>query len=364
VRILFAAERTRPRPGGAERFARELLAFLSRRHQVETIWLDGPRTSAERYWQAKTRSRAAARAAVRASLARRPADVVLTQLHAAPGVTDAAAETGAACVQLLPSYEPLCKYAFLGGSTCRPAGGCGACDAARARSPAERRALVRSRAAHERALAQAAALIAPSEFVADAYRRWCGRSPLVAHPIASVPSRVPPRPDGPAVLAAARWKEHKGLELLVPIAEVSGRELVVAGPGLPRRVSSRLRSLGHVRLVSYRPIDRLLDGAGAVLVPSQWPEPFGRIAFEGLAAGVPTLASATGGLPELVPEAQLVHAFREPQAWAEALGALAGTRRWQRARSDGLAAAGRLLADRPLERIEAALEAATRRRSP
>jgi glycosyltransferase involved in cell wall biosynthesis len=158
------------------------------------------------------------------------------------------------------------------------------------------------------------------------------------------------------VLASARWQEHKGSALLAPIAEASRRELVVTRSGLSRRAAAHLRSLGHVTLVPYRPIARLLDGAGAVLVPSQWPEPFGRVAFEGLAAGVPTLASATGGLPELVPPPQLVRDFRDPGAWAAALEAL--DERWEETRRAGLAAAERLVATRTLERVESILERA------
>jgi glycosyltransferase involved in cell wall biosynthesis len=357
--VLFAAERTRPRPGGAERYARELLAHLSRRHRVRVVWLEPERASPDRYWQAKTRCRERARIEVTQALGERGADLVLTQLHAAPGATAAAREAGVAVVQLLPSYEALCRYAFLDGSECLPLGRCRSCPAALRLSRAEQRELARSRDSHELALAEAGRLIAPSAFVAEAYRRWCGHEPVVAYPVTAAPEGVSARPDGPAVLVAAGWKAHKGLELLAPIAEAAGRDVVVAGPGLPRMQAGRLRSLAHVTVSPYRPISRLLDGAGALLVPSQWPEPFGRIAFEGLAAGVPTLASATGGLPELVPPGQLVHDYREPGAWVRALRGLDG--RWDEARRDGLASAERILATHPLERVEDLL---TRPRSP
>ncbi len=43
-----------------------------------------------------------------------------------------------------------------------------------------------------------------------------------------------------------------------------------------------------------------------LIVPSLWPEPFGRVAVEGMAAGVPTIVSPYGALPEVVKDAGLI----------------------------------------------------------
>jgi glycosyltransferase involved in cell wall biosynthesis len=40
--------------------------------------------------------------------------------------------------------------------------------------------------------------------------------------------------------------------------------------------------------------------ATLAVVPSLWPEPFGMVAMEALAAGTPVVASRVGGLPEIV----------------------------------------------------------------
>jgi len=37
-----------------------------------------------------------------------------------------------------------------------------------------------------------------------------------------------------------------------------------------------------------------------VLVPSLWPEPFGRVALEAISQGTPVVASNKGGLPEII----------------------------------------------------------------
>jgi glycosyltransferase involved in cell wall biosynthesis len=57
-----------------------------------------------------------------------------------------------------------------------------------------------------------------------------------------------------------------------------------------------------------------------ILIPSLWPEPFGRVASEALLSGVPVLASRTGGLPEAVgTNLALVDDFKNPQSWYSAL---------------------------------------------
>jgi glycosyltransferase involved in cell wall biosynthesis len=44
----------------------------------------------------------------------------------------------------------------------------------------------------------------------------------------------------------------------------------------------------------------LLGGAGALVVPNRWSEPFGMVAIEAMASGTPVVAMATGAMPELI----------------------------------------------------------------
>ena len=43
-----------------------------------------------------------------------------------------------------------------------------------------------------------------------------------------------------------------------------------------------------------------ISNAAAVVVPSLWDEPLGRVALEAASVGVPVVATAVGALPELV----------------------------------------------------------------
>lgn len=62
------------------------------------------------------------------------------------------------------------------------------------------------------------------------------------------------------------------------------------------------------------------ENADIVLVPSVWPEPFGRVAVEALAAGKIVLVSDIGGLPEAVAFQKLLTLEPEDEgAWSKAL---------------------------------------------
>jgi glycosyltransferase involved in cell wall biosynthesis len=62
-----------------------------------------------------------------------------------------------------------------------------------------------------------------------------------------------------------------------------------------------------------------------VVVPSTRPEPFGLVALEAAAAGLPVVATAHGGLPEIIrhEETGVLVAPKDPSALAMALRRLA-----------------------------------------
>jgi len=52
----------------------------------------------------------------------------------------------------------------------------------------------------------------------------------------------------------------------------------------------------------YQEIPDLYAKADIIVFPSLWPEPFGRIAIEAMAAGKPVIGSKVGAIPELIAE--------------------------------------------------------------
>jgi glycosyltransferase involved in cell wall biosynthesis len=59
----------------------------------------------------------------------------------------------------------------------------------------------------------------------------------------------------------------------------------------------RLRMLGSV---PHADLPSVYQAADVLVVPSVWDEPFGLVALDGLATGLPVIASRAGGLPETV----------------------------------------------------------------
>nr|WP_202446941.1 glycosyltransferase family 4 protein [Streptomyces sp. SID5468] len=133
----------------------------------------------------------------------------------------------------------------------------------------------------------------------------------------------------PLVLSAGRLEEHKGYDLLLDAA-VSWRALdprplvVVAGEGsrrgpLQRRIDAEDLP---VRLVGDRDdLPWLLSAADLVVQPGRR-ESHPHVVQHTLRAGVPLVATAVGGVPELVGDAAVLVPYGEPRTLARAVTAL------------------------------------------
>jgi glycosyltransferase involved in cell wall biosynthesis len=116
------------------------------------------------------------------------------------------------------------------------------------------------------------------------------------------------------------------------VAGTSNPASFAGGAAAATTYASELRSqyrdvpaswLGHLSDVSP-----LLAAADALVLPSRWPEPFGLIVLEALASGTPVVASAVGGIVEILTGelgANLVPQDN-PRALAERLRSLHGWR--------------------------------------
>jgi glycosyltransferase involved in cell wall biosynthesis len=187
--------------------------------------------------------------------------------------------------------------------------------------------------------------VAPGEAAADALaRRGLARERVttLAHYLPEESFAAASRAgEGEYALVLARLSEEKGVDIAVEAAKLAGMPLRVAGDGPERARLETLASGSDVTFLGHREdVRELIDGAAAVLVPSRCHEFFGYSALEAMARGVPVVATAMGGLPELV-GAQRCFALGDPNAFAAHLAALWADPRQRQADGEELLARAR-----------------------
>jgi glycosyltransferase involved in cell wall biosynthesis len=122
-------------------------------------------------------------------------------------------------------------------------------------------------------------------------------------------------PKEPVVAFVGRLDPAKGTSFLIAAWDSfrtrrpnSPLRLVIAGSGpLQDQVTAwaaRDPSVSMLGQVSREAVGQVLGGARAVVVPSQWEETFGMVAVEAMAVGTAAIASAHGGLTELIANGQ------------------------------------------------------------
>jgi glycosyltransferase involved in cell wall biosynthesis len=127
-----------------------------------------------------------------------------------------------------------------------------------------------------------------------------------------IPRRGRPRvARTPTVVYAGRLHEVKGVRLLMAgwdryraKSGAPGLNLVIAGGGpLEDEVAAWASARPSVEMtgtVSHDRCAELISRARAILLPSAWEEPFGLVAVEAMAAGVPAIAAGHGSFTELI----------------------------------------------------------------
>jgi len=107
-----------------------------------------------------------------------------------------------------------------------------------------------------------------------------------------IPTKVEPEGEPAEVLFAGRLSPEKGIDELLEATE--GMNLVVAGDG-----PLRDRVPGALGFVPHGELERLYDRAAVVVLPS-YREGLPLCVIEAMAHGRPVVATAVGGIPELV----------------------------------------------------------------
>jgi len=110
------------------------------------------------------------------------------------------------------------------------------------------------------------------------------------------------------LLWVGRINPIKGPDRAIRVARKTGRRLILAGPvqrgfepyfaeEIEPRLDEQIVWIGEV---GGRQKEELFARAHAFLMPITWPEPFGMVMVEAMAAGTPVIAFAEGAAPEVV----------------------------------------------------------------
>ena len=194
------------------------------------------------------------------------------------------------------------------------------------------------RLARDLELRRAAHVFTPSAYLRDLAVSWgvhADRVSVLPNPAPPLPE-LPPRAelrrsfelDGDTLAFAGRLTAQKSLDVaLAALARVDGVTLLVAGEGDERaaleRRTAELGLAGRVRFLGPQPRERVLElfrAADAAVLSSSW-ENFPHAVVEALAAGTPVLATATGGVAEVVRDGEngLLVPAGDADALAEAI---------------------------------------------
>jgi len=167
------------------------------------------------------------------------------------------------------------------------------------------------------ALGRAAHVFVPSAYLRELAVGWG----LSREHVSVLPNAAPELPSlrpreelrrelgfkGPTLGFAGRLTAAKALEVaFAALVQVEGVALAIAGDGPDRRSLERaaheLGLNGRVTFLGAQPRERVLElfhAADASLLSSSW-ENFPHTVVEALAAGTPVIATAVGGVPEVV----------------------------------------------------------------
>ncbi|MEL6986160.1 MAG: glycosyltransferase family 4 protein, partial [Actinomycetota bacterium] len=141
---------------------------------------------------------------------------------------------------------------------------------------------------------------------------------------AVVPETIP---DGPFVLFVGDLRPEKGIRVLLAAVERLRQQgcsvpLVLVGEKTSDGLEVPVDTI-ETGQVDHDVVQAIWRRATVGVVPSLWPEPFGLVAIEAMAAGCPLVASSVGGLAEILADDRgVLVPPGDPTALAGAIGDL------------------------------------------
>lgn len=366
MRILFSLDNYDHGTGGAERSAHTLAHQLAARgHQVTALQRgdappcdDGPvrvhcrPLPVSRWWRDRDydtqRWNRLWQGLLGEFVSGNPADLILTQQRLLPGTVEVAAGRAVPVAAFIRGFAPFCPDQF------RSRDALTECDRdCRGCLPWRQRlkfgAVRRTLDDYERAARKASLVLANSRYMQAVIRRFYGIEAPVVYPAVELARYRVERPEAGRVLFC-KPQYSKGLPIFCDVARrLPGARFLVVGR-MRWRARRRLGSLPNAECAGWVGDMREAYRRTRVLLgPSIWPEPFGRVFVEAAASGIPSVASARGGIPEAVGGGGiLVRDIFDTDAWADALGRLDDPATYAACSAKALDHAGRFAAEATL----------------
>jgi glycosyltransferase involved in cell wall biosynthesis len=331
VKVLVVSGIWPPDVGGPASHAPDVAAFLSGRgHHVEVVITasSAPASTAyEVHWISRALPKGVIHVRTGLEIARRAAlnDVVYTTGMFGRSSLGAALARKPYVLKLTadPAFERARRRGIVGG------------DVDEFQHDAGRPAVRLLRVARDAELKRAAHVVTPSGYLRELALTWgvdASRVSVLPNPTPPLPV-LPPREElrqrfeltGPALAFAGRLTAQKSLRIaLEAVASVDAIEFLIAGEGDERtRLEQDVLELGlggRVRFLGALPRERVVElfaAADASILSSSW-ENFPHTVVEALAVGTPVLATATGGVGEVVTDGE--NGLLVPLGDARALG--------------------------------------------
>ncbi len=324
MKILFSLDNYDHGTGGAEMSIRTLAHLLNRRgHDVEVlqcaeregVYDDGsirvhtrtlplPRFIRDKDRDTIRWNRAWGKK-LEAFLDRNSFDLIMTQNRLLYSTVYEAKERRIPVVVFVRAFSMFCPTQF---RSCDPLSQCDRlCDKCLPLKQRFKSGLIkRNLGQYEQGLRMANLVVANSHYMSRVIKRFYNLEAEVSYPFIERYKCKPDKLNQKGILFV-KPQYVKGFPIFIKIAaRMPDTHFLVAGK-VGRHARMKLRHLKNVECMGWvKDMRSAYARAKVLLGPSLWPEPFGRVFVEAAINGIPSIASARGGIPEAVGEGGLL----------------------------------------------------------
>jgi glycosyltransferase involved in cell wall biosynthesis len=219
-------------------------------------------------------------------------DLILTQQDFAAPTLKAASHAGVPSVVFIRNYEHFCLCANPEQKCNRH---CSECYGYGRWNPY--RYCVDAVFAYERRwLGEASLVVSNSAYMRNVVKDWLDIDSTIVYPFVQPIQMLCHDQEYITFINPAK---HKGVEIVLKLAcLLPERKFLVVGSPPDASPLPKIDNIARTPWVND--ISRVYSRTRVLLVPSIWPEPFGRVCAEAASLGIPCVASRIGGIPEVV----------------------------------------------------------------